>query len=189
MSGLEDYRRLKQLRDQLPEDLARWSEISNGRLITMMAPNPMHGFTAKKIVRQLDSQLAPGLEAFENTDTEEAGLGKLRMPDVFVVPSESMLQTEAIDPREISLVVEIVSRSNPENDYVEKTADYAAMGIPHYLIVDPRKGTCLHQFEIGTEGGVTAYQGRIPYKYGDVIPIGELRIDTNGLPLYDDSRT
>ena len=89
----------------------------------MTAPNPMHGFTAKKIVRQPDSQLSPGLEAFGNTDTEEAGLGKLRMPDAFVVPSDSMLQTEAIDPREISLVVEIVSRSNPENDYVERTAD------------------------------------------------------------------
>lgn len=81
MSDPEDYRRLKQLRDELHEDLARWSEISNGRLITVMAPNPMHGFTAKKIVRQL-----------------------------------------------------------------------------------------------------------VPYKYGDVIPIGELRIDTTGLPLYDDSR-
>lgn len=188
MTDVEDYRQLKRLRDRLHEDLARWSEISGGRLLTMMAPNPMHGYTAKRIVRQLDAQLPPGLEAFENTDTEEEALGKLRMPDVFVVPSESMLQTDAIDPHEVSLVVEVVSRSNPDNDYIEKSIDYPAMGIPHYLIVDPRNGTCLHQFEIGTENGRPAYLGRIPYKYGDTIPVGDLQIDTTGLPLYDDGR-
>lgn len=97
-----------------------------------------------------------------------------------------MERTTPLDPREITLAIEIVSQSNPDSDYVKKAADYPAMGIPHYLIVDPRRGTCLHLFEIGVEQGRPAYLGRLPYKYGDAIPIGDLVIETSGLPLYKD---
>lgn len=70
-----------------------------------------------------------------------------------------MERTTPLDPREIRLVVEILSRSNPDNDYLKKTADYRAMGIPNYLIIDPRQGTCLHLFQIGIVQGKPAYEG------------------------------
>jgi Uma2 family endonuclease len=180
------YRHLRDLRDHLMAQTGRPAEISDGEIVMMMSPVPMHGLTAKRIVRQLDAQLTAPLAAFENTDTDEEHLGKLRIPDIVVVPEQAMERTTPLDPREIRLAVEIVSRSNPDNDYVKKTADYPAMGIPHYLIVDPREGTCLHLFQIGTVQGRPAYEGRMPYKYGEAITIGDLVIDTSGLPLYDD---
>jgi Uma2 family endonuclease len=39
------------------------------------------------------------------------------------------------------LAVEVVFPSSPGTDYEDKSRDYPAMGIPHYLIVDPRDGT------------------------------------------------
>ncbi|MEW1914650.1 Uma2 family endonuclease [Kitasatospora sp. NPDC085895] len=183
----EIYRHLRDLRDHLVAQTGRLAEISDGEIVMMMSPVPLHGLTAKRIVRQLDAQLTPPFAAFENTDTDDERLGKLRIPDIVVVPEPAMERTTPLDPRDITLAVEIVSRSNPDSDYIKKTADYAAMGIPHYLIVDPRLGTCLHLFQIGTLDGRPAYEARMPYKYGDAIPIGNLLINTSGLPLYSDA--
>jgi hypothetical protein len=60
--------------------------------------------------------------------------------------------------------------------------DYPAVGIPHHLIVDPRNGTCLHAYQIETIEGRPAYSIQIPYKYGDIVPIGDWTIETADLP-------
>lgn len=181
------YRHLRDLRDHLAAETGRFGEISDGEIVMMMSPVPQHGLVAKRIVRQLDAQLPAPLAAFENTDTDDEHLGKLRIPDIVVVAEEAMNTTSPLDPREISLAVEIVSRSNPDNDYVKKVADYAAMGIPDYLIVDPRNGTARHLWQIVAKNGRRVYDNQVTYSFGDTIPIGELRIDTSDLPLYDDA--
>jgi Uma2 family endonuclease len=148
-----------------------------------MPPVSKHGLTAKDIVRQLDRQLPEPLLAVENTDIDDEALGTLRMPDIMVAP-RSAFDTDAVDPRQVALAVKNVSRSNPENDYVRKMADYAAMRIDDYLIVDPRDGTRLHATEIGPKGTGPEYLARTPYIYGDVIDIAGIRINTTGLPRY-----
>ncbi|MEY9845262.1 Uma2 family endonuclease [Streptacidiphilus sp. MAP5-3] len=182
------YRHLREMRAELFNGLPREvrSEISGGEIVMMMSPVPKHGLAAKDVVRQLDAQLPEPLLAVENTDTDDASLGKLRMPDIMVAPRAAFdTDEDAVDARELVLAVEIVSRSNPDNDYVRKMADYAAMGIEHYLIVDPRDGTCLYATEVGSKGQGPEYLLRTSYPYGDVIRIGDLAtIDTTGLPRY-----
>ncbi|MCC3769810.1 Uma2 family endonuclease [Streptomyces sp. UNOC14_S4] len=180
------YRQLRELRDHLGAETGRYGEISDGEIVMVMSPVPQHGLTAKRIVRQLDAQLPEPLAAFGNTDTDDEHLGKLRIPDIVVVPEEAMDTTSPLDPREITLAVEIVSRSNPDNDYVKKVADYAAMGIPHYLIVDPRSGTARHLWAVVAKEGRPVYDNQVSYAYGEIIPIGDLRIGTSDLPLYSD---
>lgn len=51
------YRHLRDLRDHLMAQTGRPAEISDGEIVMMMSPVPMHGLTAKRIVRQLDAQL------------------------------------------------------------------------------------------------------------------------------------
>ncbi|MEY9848782.1 Uma2 family endonuclease [Streptacidiphilus sp. MAP5-3] len=181
------YRHLRELRDHLAAETGRFGEISDGEVVMMMSPVPQHGLAAKRIVRQLDAQLPVPLAAFRNTDTDDEHLGKLRIPDIVVVAEEVMNTANPLDPREIALAVEIVSRSNPDNDYVRKVADYAAMEIPDYLIVDPRNGTARHLWHIVVKDGRPVYDNQVSYSFGDVIPIGDLRIDTSVLPLYDDA--
>ncbi|MEY9964915.1 hypothetical protein ABIA33_002957 [Streptacidiphilus sp. MAP12-16] len=90
------YRHLRDLRDHLMAQTGRAAEIIDGEIVMVMSPVPLHGLTAKRIVRQLDAQLTPPLAAFESTDTDEEHLGKLRIPDIVVVPEQAM---ERVDPR------------------------------------------------------------------------------------------
>ncbi|MEU1460245.1 Uma2 family endonuclease [Streptomyces sp. NPDC005727] len=183
------YRQLRDRRDRMtPPPGFAWPEISDGQLVMMMSPRPRHQYTAKLISRQLDEQLPEGFFAFEATDTDDEALGKLRIPDILVCPSEAMQTDDPLDPREIILAIEIVSPSNPGNDYENKTRDYPAMGIPHYLIIDPRDGTWTYQWEIGRNDGRPAYENRLHLPYGDPVTVstdlGTWTIDTTGLPRY-----
>ncbi|WP_262413515.1 Uma2 family endonuclease [Actinacidiphila acidipaludis] len=68
---------------------------------------------------------------------------------------------DAFSADAVELAVEIVSPSNPENDYQDKIRDYPAMGIPHYLIIDPRNGTAHHHWRIVTDYGRPAYDNHL----------------------------
>ncbi|WP_162257872.1 MULTISPECIES: Uma2 family endonuclease [unclassified Kitasatospora] len=74
-------------------------------------------------------------------------------------------------------MVEIVSKSNPETDYQNKVRDYAAMGIPLYLLVDPREGTGIVYSQPG-------YASREKFVFGDTVLVGPWSIDTSGLLTY-----
>ncbi|GAB2820329.1 hypothetical protein GCM10027073_59470 [Streptomyces chlorus] len=183
------YRRLRDRRDRItPPPGFAWPEISDGQLVMMMSPRPRHQLTAKLVSRQFDMQLPQGYFAFEATDTDDEALGKLRVPDLLVCSGEAMQTDVPLDPHEILVAIEIVSPSNPENDYETKTRDYPAMGIPHYLILDPRDGTWTYQWGIGRAGGRPAYENRLHLPYGKPVTVatdlGEWTIDTSELPRY-----
>ncbi|MFF9486847.1 Uma2 family endonuclease [Streptomyces sp. NPDC014676] len=183
------YRRLRERRDRItPPPGFAWPEISDGQLVMMMSPRPRHQLTAKLVSRQLDTQLPQGYFAFEATDTDDEALGKLRIPDILVCSSEAMETDDPLDPHEIVVAIEIISPSNPENDYETKTRDYPAMGIPHYLILDPREGTWTYQWGIGRAEGRPAYENRLHLPYGKPVTVstdlGDWTIDTTDLPRY-----
>ncbi|MDV9173554.1 Uma2 family endonuclease [Streptomyces sp. W16] len=183
------YRHLRELREHLaPLPGFMYAEISDAKLVMMMSPRPRHQLTAVVVRDQLSTQLPDGVIVAEATDTDDESLGKLRIPDLLVVPRSAMETDDPLDPREILLAVEIVSPSNPENDYVDKAADYPAMGIPHYLIVDPRDGTWTYQWEIGKREGRPAYENRLHLPYGSTVTVttelGTWTIATGDLPRY-----
>ncbi|WP_329124654.1 Uma2 family endonuclease [Streptomyces sp. NBC_01465] len=186
-SQREIYRHLRERRDLLtPAPHFTWPEISDGQILITLSPSPRHDFVVHRISQQLTRQINVELIAPTLGDVEDEEKGKLRRPDVIVIP-ESAFDTDAkgLDPREILLAVEVVSPNNPENDYEAKLCDYPVMGIPHYLIVDPRDGTCRHHWEIVEGEGRTRYDAHVPYRFGDLITIGEWTVDTGTLPRYD----
>ncbi|MEU5421921.1 Uma2 family endonuclease [Streptomyces sp. NPDC020667] len=182
----EIYKHLRAFAEHFtpPPPFSPHVEISDGQIIMMMSPAGRHGLAALRIERQLQPQLPDCIVATTSGDIEEAGLGQLRRPDVIVLPEAAMDTDSAISPRALLAAVEIVSPSNPENDYESKLHHYPRLGIPHYLIVDPRDGTCVHHWAIGSREGIPVYEARVPYVFGDKIPIGEWGIDTGELPRY-----
>ena len=88
--------------------------------------------------REID-RLGLEWEAFQESgqQTEESSA---RRPDVAIVPSDFVdaeLDQSAVLVTAAFLVVEVVSESTATADYRDKVAEYQAIGIPEYWIVDP----------------------------------------------------
>lgn len=177
------YARLREIADQLPQVPGIGKiEIAEGEIVMMMSPVSRHELAVLRLAQQLNAQLPrthPGFVAHGGADLEDVGLGRLRNPDLMVFAEESLdVEKPALLPHEVLLVVEVVSKSNPENDYEHKVRDYAAMGIPLYLLVDPRKGTGIVHDQPG-------YALRTPFAFGDTVTVGPWTIDTGVLRTYN----
>ncbi|MFF4039047.1 Uma2 family endonuclease [Streptomyces sp. NPDC001816] len=163
-----------------------WSvEIGpSGPILAMMCPSKRHEGTVRRICKQLDEQLLtthPGYICASGPEIEHPAIGRMRLPDAVVIPEE-VLDEEgvAVDATQVMAVVEIVSPSNPNNDYIDKLSDYPAMGIAHYLIVDPRTGT----IEVHSDPCKGRYTRKDPYIFGDSVPFGPWTVDTSAFRRY-----
>ncbi|MFD5565329.1 Uma2 family endonuclease [Kitasatospora griseola] len=176
------FARLRAIADQLPQVPGIGKiEISNDTIVMMMSPVKRHELAVIRIARQLNDQLPqthPGHLAHGGADLVDPVRGRLRNPDIMVFHEEALNDEEAaLLPHQVLLVVEVVSASNPENDYLTKVRDYSAMGIPTYLLVDPRKGTGIVHDE-------PEYARREHFAFGDVITVGPWTLDTGVLRTY-----
>ncbi|MEU3350175.1 Uma2 family endonuclease [Streptomyces sp. NPDC037389] len=163
-------------------------EISHGQIVMMMSPVKRQELAARRLRRQLEPQVGethPGYIAETGPQVESVTLGVMRRPDLVVLPEASLDEEgESVDASEVLLVAEIVSRTNPENDYVGKMRDYPAMGIPHYLIIDPRTGVCHHHTRPVGHGDQARYDKSRDYDFGEIITIGEWTVDSGEFPRY-----
>ncbi|WP_370150139.1 Uma2 family endonuclease [Streptacidiphilus sp. EB129] len=117
-------------------------EFSGDIVIMQASPSAIHQRNLSNIRRQFDAHVPDGYIATENSDLESPAISKLRNPDLTYLPEEAMTTTDSALPAELALIaVEIVSPSNPENDWEGKVRDYPLMHIPLYLLVDARKKT------------------------------------------------
>ncbi|WP_328914269.1 MULTISPECIES: Uma2 family endonuclease [unclassified Streptomyces] len=184
-----DYERIRAVAKELAKhtpDTVRGYEISGDEIVMMMSPSRPHEFIALRIRQELDRQLDASLVAHTGGEVEDASLGKLRRPDVIVVPY-AVFAEETMDPfhpDDVALVVEVVSPSNHTNDYVEKVHDYSAMGIQHYLLVDPRKSTLSAFSDPGPGPDGARYRGRHDYVFGDRVAVGPWVLATGDLRPY-----
>ncbi|WP_079051556.1 Uma2 family endonuclease [Streptomyces curacoi] len=185
-----DYVKMRAIAEQLDayaEQLeGSWSvEIGpSGPVLAMTRPPKRHAGTVRRICSQLGDQLLgmhPGYICAGGPEIEQPAIGRMRLPDAIVIP-EAALDEEgfAVDATQVLAVVEIVSPSNPHNDYIEKLADYPAMGIPHYMIVDPRTGT----IEVHSDPCKGCYTRKDAYIYGDAVPFGPWTVATSEFRRY-----
>ncbi|MFH0519590.1 Uma2 family endonuclease [Streptomyces sp. M41] len=185
-----DYAKMRAIAEELGAYAERlegaWSvEIGpSGPILAMMCPSKRHEGTVRRICKQLDDQLPgtdPGYICASGPEIEHPALGRMRLPDAVVIP-EAALDEEgiAVDATQALAAVEIVSPSNPNNDYIEKLADYPAMGIPHYMIVDPRTGT----IEVHSDPCKGRYTRKDSYIYGDEVPFGSWTVATSEFRRY-----
>lgn len=69
---------------------------------------------------------------------DDDGRHTVRQPDVTVVRRDAPKTVHRVEPGTVALVAEVVSPSSIETDWVTKRAEYAAAGIPAYLVIDVR---------------------------------------------------
>ncbi|MEK2489593.1 Uma2 family endonuclease [Kitasatospora purpeofusca] len=176
------YARLRESADRLPRIPGIGKiEIAGGMITLALPPVEQHMSAIVGIARQLNAQLPrthPGHIARTGADLEDAARGRLRNPDLMVFAEAALEGGESVLlPHEVLLVVEIVPKSAPGNGCRARVRDYAAMGIPLHLLVDPRKGTGIVHDEPG-------YTSRKEFAFGDTITVGPWTLDTGVLRTY-----
>lgn len=173
---------LEEARRALPDGFK--VELSGDILVMQASPSAIHQLNLSKIRHQFDAHTPTGYIDTGNTDLESPQTAKVRNPDLTYLPEEAMTTTNSSVAANLALIaVEIVSPSNPENDWVGKLRDYPLMGVPLYLVVDARQKTVTLFSEV--ENG--RYRLREDATFGETVHIPEpfsFILDTRELRPY-----
>jgi Uma2 family endonuclease len=171
--------------DSLP---GKFEVTKEGIVHDMMAPVGPHELTTLHLRRRLEKVMPEEIVAHTGEpDVEDESEGIMRRPDVMVIALEDMDVPGSFDPRTLVAAIEVVSRSNPDNDWVTKMRDYPLIGIPVYAVFDPRTGTGTVLTDIHPTPDGPRYATRKDFVYGEDVTIADWTIATDGLPLYRDS--
>jgi Uma2 family endonuclease len=128
--------------DYLDLDTNQLVELVDGNLEVLPMPTCLH----QEIVWHLASLLREFVSARQLGGVINAPMPVLirpktfREPDVLFFPKEQGVKPADKYLRGAGLVVEVVSADDKSHkrDYQDKRADYAAVGVPEYWIVDPQ---------------------------------------------------
>jgi Uma2 family endonuclease len=122
----------------LPEGVARRIEVVHGYVIVCESPTPQHQQVARRLATTFETSRPkePCTRVQMETDVVLWRVPKFtfRRPDVVVYrcKEDRNAKPEASDAL---LMIEVSSPSTEREDLVDKMAQYAAAGIPAYLVV------------------------------------------------------
>ena len=168
--------------DTLP---GKFEITKEGIVHDMMSPGGPHEVTAAHVSRRLEKVMPDELLAHNGTTRRGGRAGGHHASPRRHGDRWTDLDVEgSIDPRTLIAAVEVVSRSNPDNDWVGKMRDYPLIGIPVYAIFDPRTGTGAVLTDIHPTPDGPRYATRKDFVYGEDVTIGDWTISTADLPLY-----
>ena len=185
------YRAMRDFVQSMDDTLPGKFEVTREGIVhDMMAPVKQHELTVLRLRKRLEKVMPEEIVAHTGEpDVEGEPEGIMRRPDVMVIAEEDMEGDGTFDPRTLVAAVEIVSRSNPDNDWVGKTRDYPLLGVPVYAVFDPRTGTGAVFTDIHPTPDGPRYATRKDFVYGEDVTIGEWTIPTDGLPRYRDEES
>ena len=138
-------------------------ELFDGSLHVTPSPTPRHQTISRRLANALDTGAhAVDLQVLEAVNVRLAP-SRIPLPDI-AVTADIDLDELVVDARDVHLVCEILSPSNPATDKVLKMHYYAAAGIAWYLLVDPHARS-LHLYRL-TE---TSYVEHAVSKEGEML--------------------
>lgn len=188
----EQMRRMHDFAEHLAE-LAehhedQWKvQTTDGQIfLTMMSPTAPHGLNVMRLRRQIEAQ-TPDAATLSDTNMGDPVTGLTKIPDLMVLTEEDTDDTaKAVNSRDVLMVVEVVSRTNSLTDIRDKLHDYPRMGVPLYVVVDPRKEkktVTVHSDPSEGPDGIR-YRKKVPYSFGDTVVAGRWTLDTSSLKSY-----
>ncbi|MFI6871371.1 Uma2 family endonuclease [Nocardia sp. NPDC050406] len=146
----------------LREDGDLFCELVDG--VPVVAPQPpRHQLAVWRLAAQLEPSLPAPLAALARIElvVEAEFPATVRIPDVLVVGGAAgAAHASRVQPSEVLAAIEILSPGSRRVDRIMKPAEYAAVGIEHYWLLDP-EGTVR----------LTAYR----LSHGRYEPVGEYR--------------
>ncbi len=156
----------------IPEDGQR-HHIVDGKHFVTPTPSTYHQTVSRRIQFQLDAQieLAGRGQVFNAPIDVQLGLHNIVQPDIAVIAKE---RSQMIMPSQImgspDLVVEILSPSTIDIDWVKKRVVYEQHQVPEYWIVDPFEQTLTILVSKNGRYKESLHGGTIsPTRFSDVI--------------------
>ncbi|GAB2948979.1 Uma2 family endonuclease [Streptomyces heilongjiangensis] len=182
------YQAMRHFVQSMDDTLPGKFEITKEGIVhDMMAPIGPHELTVLRLRKRLEKAMPEEIVAHTGEpDVEGEAEGIMRRPDVMVIAEADMEVEGAFDPLTIHAAVEVVSRSNPDNDWVTKMRDYPLLGIPVYAVFDPRSGEGAVLTDIHSTPDGPRYATRKDFVYGEDVTIADWTISTEDLPRYPD---
>lgn len=186
--GSHIYRAMRDFVQSMDDTLPGKFEITRKGIVhDMMAPIGPHELTTLHLRKRLEKVMPEEIVAHTGEpDVEDEAKGILRRPDVMVIAMADMEVPGSFDPRTLIAAVEVVSRSNPDNDWVSKLRDYPLIGVPVYAVFDPRTGSGAVFTDIHSTPDGPRYATRKDFVYGEGVTIAGWTIRTDDLPRYED---
>jgi Uma2 family endonuclease len=123
----------------MPEGVARTIEVVYGRIVRCESPVPEHNRIARRLAHALEearSPIDPCMTVETDVDVVLWRVPKFtfRRPDVVVYECLESPGQKPTASRTL-MVVEVTSPGTRQEDLLDKKAQYAAAGIPLYLVV------------------------------------------------------
>jgi Uma2 family endonuclease len=123
----------------LSEEISRTIEIVHGHVIKCESPTPQHNLIARRLSFAFESARSPAGPCLRIETDVDIVLWRVprftfRRPDVVVYRCLDD-PTRKPTAQETLLVVEVTSPNTIKEDLLDKKAQYAAAGIPLYLVV------------------------------------------------------
>ena len=167
---------------------ARWrAEIVRDGTITVAPPVTLpHHVIADIVNRALVSGTTADWGIFQTMGLVCRDSEKVYLPDLVVVRDDDLPKTDVtlVPAKLATLVVEITSNGNADDDRTFKRRGYAAAPIPLYLLIDrwAQPGESVTLFAEPADGD---YQRRLQVPFGDTVELPEpfgFAIETTEFP-------
>lgn len=141
-------------------------ELQEGTLLVMPPPDSEHAAILADLIVWLSGQgygrgqvlATPGVRVPRDDNPNATG----RSPDIAVRRAATAGRTVWLDPADLLLVVEIVSRGSEDLDRMIKQPEYARAGIANYWRVERDGPATVHAFHLGT--GASGGRSYVPYR-------------------------
>lgn len=163
-------------------------ELLRGVIVMMAGPDVAHNDIVEAIQDQIPRRRWRRLQTQDIAMLEETSEPQ---PDLVVVergagPGHGRLMPSQV----ITMLVEVVSKTSVDRDYVVKRSIYAAAKVPSYLIIDPVMGQCVLLTEPTGEGEDADYRCQRITKFGDITPLEpiDVELDTSEFETYEKVR-
>lgn len=157
----------------LPESVARRIEVVHGYVIVCESPTPQHQQVSRRLATALETSRPkePCTRVQMETDIVLWCVPKytFRRPDVVVYRCKEDRNAKP-DASDVVLVVEVSSPSTEREDLVDKMAQYAAAGIPAYLVIRmSANGGIIDAREFHLDAATRQYRAESVLEHGVVL--------------------
>ncbi|MET9860143.1 Uma2 family endonuclease [Streptomyces smyrnaeus] len=150
------------------------AELLWGEIVMMAGPDLVHNRIVQAVADQIPRK------RWDRLQTQDVALlaqTSEPQPDLVVLPRDAgPASGRLMPPEEITLLLEVVSKTSKHRDYVTKRTLYAAGGVPGYLIIDPFTGECVLLTEPAGKGEEADYRVERRARFGESLPLDLLGV-------------